>query len=168
LRLLYDAGLFGLVIGVLRQELDSLIRVLYLDSITDMLRREELIKQTLEGKKWTDERGRLISDAQMIKHANELGGWAQYAYRFGCAFIHLSILHDYQESDLLSVISKEDKEVILRYMRDYHGGPTQSDPTLDDIVPYLPNVFDKIASNLEYYVEILEGSREPLFHTRLV
>lgn len=44
----------------------------------------------------------------------------------------------------------------VHHMKYYHGGPTQSNPTLKDLAPYLPRVFDKIASNLEYYVTKLE------------
>jgi hypothetical protein len=161
LYLVYDAGLFGQVIAILRQELDSFIRVLYLLSIPDRSSREELIRQTLEGKKWTDERGNLIHDAQMVNHANKLGGWEKNAYRFGCSFIHLSNLHDYQERDPLSTISSDDKESILSYMRSYHGGPTELNPKLKDVIPYLPKVFDKIADNLEYYTWILEERPRP-------
>jgi hypothetical protein len=36
-----------------------------------------------------------MTDREMIVIAHELQGWTQSVYKFGCAFIHLSSLHDY-------------------------------------------------------------------------
>ena len=44
----------SMMASILRQELDSMIRVIYLLSISDFDERKRLIKQTLDGKKWTE------------------------------------------------------------------------------------------------------------------
>lgn len=51
LNLLFAQGLFGNCISILRQELDSFIRVMYLGRISDFDERERLMSQTLSGEK---------------------------------------------------------------------------------------------------------------------
>ena len=53
LRLLFSQGLFGNYVSILRQELDSFIRVMYLGRISDFDERERMMNQTLSGEKWT-------------------------------------------------------------------------------------------------------------------
>jgi hypothetical protein len=91
----------------------------------------------------------------MVNLANKLQGWTESVYRFGCAFIHLSNFHDYQQRNLMELITEEEKNAIVNHLRYYHGGPLTSNSSFDDLIPYLPNVFDKIASNLECYVKEL-------------
>lgn len=95
----------------------------------------------------------------MVSLANKLEGWAESVYRFGCAFIHLSSFHDYQERDPMDMVSDDEKKSILKHMRYYHGGPPDPNPTFNDLIPFLPQVFEKIASNLEFYIGELEGGK---------
>lgn len=157
LHLLYRARLISPLISTLRQELDSLIKVLYLLSISNLEYRDRLIQASVEGRKWRDEEGHYITDRKMVDKANELYGWTNSVYRFGCAFVHLSNFHDYQARDPMNMISYEEKNDILRHMRYYHGGPSQDNPTLEDLVEYLPRVGEKISSNLQTYLEHLEA-----------
>lgn len=87
----------GQMISICRQELDSLIRVVYLLSIRDLVVRHQLIEQTLANQSWSvkNENGKMkkITDREMVALASELFGWTQSVYKFGCAFIHLSGLH---------------------------------------------------------------------------
>jgi hypothetical protein len=160
IRLVYHEGLLSQVLAILRQELDSMIRVIYLLSISDMPYREALIKASVEGRKWTAKGSkRRITDREMVDLANKLEGWTESVYRFGCAFIHLSSFHDYQERDPMDIISDEEKGAIIKHMRAYHGGPLQDEPKLKELVPYLPMVFNKIADNLECYVKDLETGK---------
>lgn len=95
----------------------------------------------------------------MLELANKLQGWSESVYRFGCGFIHLSSFHDYRQRDPMKAISSEEKETILRHMRYYHGGPLNLNPTFDDLIPYLPMVFEKISANLGCYLEYLEQGK---------
>lgn len=95
----------------------------------------------------------------MVDLANKLQGWTESVYRFGCAFIHLSNFHDYNERDPMDMITDEEKKAILDHMRYYHGGPLEPNPTFKHLVVYLPQVFEKIASNLECYVKNLEEGK---------
>ncbi len=148
------------MVSILRQELDSMIRVMYLLSIPDLKYRAELMHASIEGKKWTQKGTRKrITDRDMVAFANKLQGWAESVYRFGCDFIHLSNFHDYRNRDPMESISQNEKKSILKHMRYYHGGPLCSNPTFADLIPYLPRVFEKISSNLECYVKDLEHDK---------
>ncbi len=148
------------MVAVLRQELNSMIRVIFLLSQSDMAYRDELIQASVEGNQWIARgKKRRITDKEMVELANELHGWTESVYRFGCAFIHLSGFHDYRERDPMDMISEEEKQAILKHMRHYHGGPGQANPTFKDVIPYLPMAFEKIASNLECYAKDLEARK---------
>lgn len=51
--LLQSQDLPAQAVGILRQELDSLVRVIYLLSTDDKKRREELMQASTEGRMWT-------------------------------------------------------------------------------------------------------------------
>lgn len=156
MELLAGAGLAGQMIAVLRQELDSMVRVIYLLK-QGPERRELLIDDSVRGEQWTRERSRAkISDKDMVDIAQSLQGWTQSVYRFGCAFIHLSSLHDYNDRDPLLQLPAEERRNIMEHCRHYHGGPSIGAERFEDLVPYLPRVLEKISGNLEYYLKALE------------
>ena len=113
MRLLSGARLAGQMVSVLRQELDSMIRVIYLLSQnTD--RRNQLIDAAANGEKWSQAGSRAkVTDKEMVDLAQSLQGWTQSVYKFGCAFIHLSGLHDYNDRDPLAQLPVEERENIL-------------------------------------------------------
>lgn len=150
------------VVAILRQELDSMVRVIYLLSIADQAYRHQLIEASVDGAKWTA-RGKsaCITDREMVGLAQTLRGWTQSVYKFGCAFIHLSSFHDYEHRDPFLALPKDEKAAILMHMRAYHGGPLGADLTFEDLLPYFPHIFEKVASNLECYIEKLEAEEAP-------
>lgn len=155
---LHDADLPGQVISVLRQELDSMVRVIYLLSIPDRTYRNKLVAASVQGRRWTHEGKRSrITDLEMVDRADRLKGWTASVYRFGCAFIHLSSFHDYRHRDPLAQLSSGEHAAILRHMRSYHGGPSSDSPTFDELAQFLPAVFEKIFANLECYLKELEN-----------
>jgi hypothetical protein len=154
--LLHGASLLGQTVGILRQELDSMVRVIYLLSVTDRNRRAQLITATANGEKWKGEKSGRVTDREMVDLAQCLHGWTGSVYRFGCAFIHLSSFHDYKSRDPVLALDDHERTDLLHHMRYYHGGPQTDDFAFLDLGPYLPAVFEKIASNLERYVEKLE------------
>lgn len=156
MQLLAQAGLAGQMVAILRQELDSMVRVFYLLT-QDLDRRAVLIEASVRGDKWTQPRSRgAITDKEMVELAQSLQGWARAVYKFGCAFVHLSGLHDYRDRDPLAQIPADERADILLYCRRYHGGPRADDSQFSDLVQYFPRVLEKIADNLEYYLEQLE------------
>ncbi len=97
--LLYPSEHYGQVMSILRQELDSMVRCIYLLNFADLEIRELLITQTLEGERWRYPNRKIITDKEMVAIANGLQGWTNSVYKFGCAFIHLSNFHNYKVTD---------------------------------------------------------------------
>lgn len=156
MQLLAGARLAGQMVSVLRQELDSMVRVIYLLTQRPE-RRELLIDASVRGEQWSRTSSRAkVTDKEMVELAQTLQGWTQSVYKFGCAFIHLSGLHDYNDRDPLSQLPGEERKDILAHCRYYHGGPAPAAESFEDLVPYLPRVLAKIAGNLECYLKALE------------
>lgn len=157
MRILAQAGLAGQMVSVLRQELDSMVRVIYLLTQSSE-RRELLIEASVKGEKWSQASSRApVTDREMVDLAQALQGWTQSVYKFGCAFIHLSGLHDYNDRDSLAQLPSQERSDILEHCRHYHGGPSTNEAGFDALVPFLPRVLDKIAGNLECYLAALEN-----------
>ena len=157
MQLLAAAGLAGQMVAVLRQELDSMVRVIYL--LTQQQdRRLSLLEASVDGKKWSQEGSRAsVTDREMVDLSQSLQGWTQSVYKFGCAFIHLSGLHDYNDRDPLEQLPSRERDDILQHCRSYHSGPNEQNPKFTDLVPYLPRVLTKISANLECYLARLEN-----------
>jgi hypothetical protein len=160
LRILFDNRLYGNCISILRQELDSMIRAIYLLSIIDLNKREKLISLTLSGEKWKilNEKGKNqnITDKDMVDLSNKLNGWTLSVYKFGCAFIHLSKFHDYNTFDPFQSLPDDEKKSIINHMAYYHCAMINTNSKINDFIPYLPSVMDKISSNLNCYIKGLE------------
>lgn len=154
---LSQSQILGQMISVLRQELDSMVRVMYLLS-QPTERRRELIEASVEGRKWLQPNSRAcVTDKEMVEHSETLHGWARSVYKFGCAFIHLSDLHDYNHRDPFEAISADDRASIIEHCRYYHGGPSAENVSMADFAPYLPRILEKISSNLGCYLRELES-----------
>lgn len=159
MRLLAREGLAGQMVAVLRQELDSMVRVIYLLT-QNTERRAALIEASVRGEKWSQPSSRAsVTDKEMVDLAQDLQGWTHSVYKFGCAFIHLSGLHDYNDRDPLEQLPLQEREDILEHCRYYHGGPHGNDAKFSELVPYLPRVLEKISGNLECYLKDLEQGR---------
>lgn len=157
--LLAHAGLVGQMVAVLRQELDSMVRVIFLLAQSPT-RREFLIEASIQGDKWTQEGSRAaITDREMVDFSDQLQGWTKSVYKFGCAFIHLSNLHDYNDRDPLLALPIAERNDLLDHCRWYHGGPSEDAESFENLVPYIPMIFRKIADNLECYLRDLEEGK---------
>ena len=86
INILLQQQLYGQVISILRQELDSMVRVMFLLSISDLNLREHFINQTLEGIKWSyPNTKKVVTDKQMVDLADKFYGWHFFVYKLGCA-----------------------------------------------------------------------------------
>jgi hypothetical protein len=157
LHLLHGRNLSSNVVSILRQELDSLVRVIFLLSQADRAYRNALIESSVNGRQWTRKGGKgRITDKEMVELSNSLFHWAKNVYEFGCAFIHLSSFHDYATRDPMEKISPSERATIASYMNYYHLTHLSPTVTFSEILPHLPAVFEKIRSNTECYLETLE------------
>ncbi len=156
MELLASENLAGQMIAILRQELDSMVRVIYLLAQSPE-RQKLLIDASVRGEKWTREGSRArVTDREMVDLGQALRGWTQSVYKFGCAFIHLSNLHDYNDRDPLLQLPSEERRDVIEHCRFYHGGPSRDDASFDELVQYFPAILRKISGNLAFYLKELE------------
>jgi hypothetical protein len=151
----------GQIMSVLRQELDSMIRAIFLLS-QSLEERSHLINQTLNGQKWKLRNNANITDRQMVELADTLNGWTKSVYKFGCAFIHLSSFHD-KTQDPFRNLGCDEINSVKTHLHNYHDFPITSELTMNSISPYLPMVFDKIEGNLECYIKNIEEGQTTFF-----
>jgi hypothetical protein len=145
----------GKCMETLRTELDSFIRIMYLGRISDINERERLIQQTLSGEKWTvltpNNKWKQVTDKDMVNKANELMGYIQYVYKFGCGFIHLSDFHNYPTTNPFDKLTETEKADVRIYLNQYHHFPIDNELTVESITNFIPGVFEKISSNMACY-----------------
>lgn len=145
-----------------------MVRVIFLIEQTDPRLRKLLLEQAVSGTAWAlpTPKGKLkkVTDRDMVDFAQHLHGWTELVYRFGCSFIHLSNLHDYQARDPFHSLPIEEREGIAQYLRQYHGGVASRDSTFTDIATYTPKVLEKITSNLENGLRHLEQATISDYH----
>ncbi len=155
----FAKGRIGKCMETLRTELDSFVRVMYLGRISDFDERERLIQQTLSGERWTvltrNNKWKQVTDKEMVEKASELTGYIQYVYKFGCGFIHLSDFHNYTNINPFDKLSDAEKTDVKNYLNQYHSFPLDIELTVENITNYIPNVFNKISSNLACYFDQL-------------
>jgi hypothetical protein len=149
--------------SIIRQEVDSMVKVIFLLSVSDLQERERLVRSTLIGEKWKtptpNGRWRNITDKELVELSQKLHRWTLSVYKFGCAFIHLSDFHNHLSENPFEKLSEEEKQDILAHMRYYHNGPSNDNPSIKELASYFPRIFEKIASNLECYVSSLEKGK---------
>ncbi|WP_444931386.1 hypothetical protein ACJJIF_06300 [Microbulbifer sp. SSSA002] len=158
-KILLDSKLYGVAIGLLRQELDSLIRISYLwQPETPVAVSQSLIEKSVRGKMWkvVNHNGKevKVTDRDMLNLASHLGGWEQTIYSFGCKLIHLSDYHLYLDKDPFDTLSNAEKEEIIGYLSAYHDY-SKSNIRFNDLVEYLPKIMVKLTDNVEFYIEEL-------------
>lgn len=138
-----------------------MVRVIYLLSMKDLAERKRLIQSTLRGEKWkvVGAKGKVrdVTDRKMVDLSQQLQGWTQSVYRFGCAFVHLSDFHNHFAENPFERLSAVEKQNVLSHMRSYHGGPLHDNPNMEELSTYLPQVFEKMSGNLKCYLEQLEN-----------
>lgn len=152
--LLVQRGLIGPAFAVLRQELDSLIRCIFILAATDRIYRSELISYSVNGVPFRSVDGkRKITDREMVEISQKLHGWTRSVYDFGCAFIHLSNFHDFQDRNPLTSLHHKNFDKIKNHLAYYHGIHINASSDLTRIGFALPCIFEKISSNIEFYLE---------------
>lgn len=163
INLLFEKGIIGNCISILRQELDSFIRVIYLSKLGDMDERKRLMQLTINGEQWNEltinGRLRKITDRDMVNFADILFGYIKYVYKFGCGFIHLSSNHNFNSVNPFKSLSDYDKISIMNYLNQYHNFPLETDLTLDNFKPYLLKVYEKVSSNMLHHLDELREER---------
>jgi len=152
--------MYGQVISILRQELDSMVRTIFLLEKSDINIRNHYMLQTLNNQKWTFPNSRtLVTDRHMVDLSNNLYGWSLSVYKLGCAFIHLSPMNNYINENPFSYLPDTEIQDIKQHLHHYHNFSLEDELNMETIVPYLSKVFMKIADNLEYNIEQIEKEK---------
>ena len=97
-----------------------------------------------------------VTDRKMVDLAQQLQGWTQSVYKFGCDFVHLSDLHNHIAENPFDKLEEVEKQDILSHMRHYHGGPCHDNLGMAELAFHVPQIFEKITNNLECYLKELE------------
>jgi hypothetical protein len=150
----------GPALSTLRQEVDALIRVIYLLSVKDIKARQRLIDSTLRGSPWTvrGPGGRLrnVTDRDIAGLARKLRARTKSIYRFGCGFIHLSEFHHHFALDPFDKLTQGEKRDMLSHLREHHGGPAGAGLDLPELAGYALRVFEEVSGDLERCLAVLE------------
>ena len=163
--LLFANGHYGQLIAILRQELDSLVRTVFLLS-KDLATRQHFINQTLQNLKWTQPNSKtIVTDRQMVDLTDKLHGWTNSVYKLGCAFIHLSPMVDYKNHNPFQQLTQNEIDDIKQHLHNYHGFSLSKSLDMTTISPYLLKVLDKVSGNLGCYIDSLEDNRVEAMQT---
>lgn len=146
-------GWWAILGSLLRMELDSMIRVIYLLRTPDA--RKRILASCVAGKGFG-----AIRDRQMVDAALAQNPWADAVYKFGNRFVHLTDAHDYAEVDPFQTYEYRDE--VITFLNKQHRGkvpgrPLGDNSTFHDIAAYAPHVLDKITSNLCGYLDDLRA-----------
>ena len=154
--LLYEKKCYGVCIGIIRQELDSLLRASYLidsNGYDFRFNAFDLIKNSVEIGEWKflndNHKMQSVRDREMLSE----GGWEEVVYNFGCGLIHLSDKHLYRDFDPIIKLSVKEKGNIIGYLKKYHEYDKEA-VNMGDIINYLPKIYQKIYESIEYYLKL--------------
>lgn len=158
--MLYASGLYGACGAIIRQEIDNLMRVDYLTFSVPLTDRDELCRNVFSGARWQRRtaKGKLteIKDLDFHTFAKANHPWLSLAYAYSSKFIHLTNFWDYEVSDPLVTMPEEDRTEMVSYLSIYHGF-SGHDLKMNHLFEYLPQVLEKIRSNIECYVKQEDG-----------
>ena len=146
---LLENQIYSLVGSIIRMELDSLFRLCYYKSKSET-EQANLLQQFDTGQRWSGEKG-LVTDRKMVEYlANVLMlNWAIPIYDIGCAFIHLSPYHDWNNgNDPTRNISKDVRKSIVEHVESQHEKQLNIDFSFNDLISVANDVFGKLRSNL--------------------
>lgn len=157
--LLFGLKHYGNCISIMCQELDQIIRLLFLlNSSPD--ERKLFMESSINSHKWyrlnKENKKELITEEILMKFTDTLSGWDKSVYRFGFAFNNLSANFNYGSKDPIKSMSDSDREYLSRYICEFHVADFPRDFSLEDLVPVLPSIIKTISSNLQQYLERLE------------
>ncbi|MCT2541082.1 hypothetical protein [Sedimentimonas flavescens] len=147
--------------GIIRQEIDNLMRLDFLLYNVPKVERDALCDEFLKGQRWKKQtsKGKLIpiTDKEFHELSVKRHEWASRAYQFCSKFIHLSNLWDYGEQDPFTLLPQDEHEEMRDYLSFYHDFPGDR-VTMGVLVDYLPAIYEKISGNVEeYYVSEDDG-----------
>jgi hypothetical protein len=157
-KLLFGINHYGNCISIMCQELDQIIRLLYLLN----QRKEEQIQfmeSSINSHRWylvnQDHTKKYITDEDIIEYSKELRGWDKSIYEFGIAFDCLSNNFNYGSKNPIKSMNEIDRKKLSDYIIEYHKADFPDEFTIDDLIPILPSIIKLISEKLTIYLERL-------------
>jgi hypothetical protein len=156
--LLFGIKHYGNCISIMRQELDQVIKLLYLLNSTKN-EQKQFIESSINNHKWykvnSDNTKDYITEDILTTYSETLTGWDKSIYEFGLAFGSLATTFNYGTRDPIKGIGENDKDKIYKYIVEYHNKDFPKNYDLGILILELPTILNKISIQLQNYVERL-------------
>jgi hypothetical protein len=154
--LLFGIQHYGNCISIMCQELDQMIRLLFLLN-KDSTIRKSFMQSSIESHKWhitsKDNKREYITEETLVEFAKSLKGWDRGIYDFGFAFKSLSNNFNYGSKDPIKSMTDSDRANLARYIQKFHVKDFPDTFTIDALIPVLPGIIEVISTNLKSYLE---------------
>jgi hypothetical protein len=155
-KLLFGMQHYGNCISIMCQELDQIIRILFLLN-SNFEERKGFIQASIDSHKWSiknkENKREFINDEMLLHFAGTLEGWDRGIYEFGIAFKNLSNNFNYGSRDPIKSMGEAERLQLSRYIQNFHQGDFPGDFTLETLIPILPVIIDEISAKLKSYLD---------------
>jgi hypothetical protein len=156
--LLFGIKHYGNCISIMRQELDQVIKLLFLLNSTKN-EQNQYIESSINNHKWfitnLDHKKEYITEESLTKYSETLSGWDKSIYEFGLAFGSLANTFNYGTKDPIKGMGENEKEKIYNYISEYHNKNFPREYDLSILILELPTILNKISINLASYMDRL-------------
>lgn len=156
---LLEQKLYAQAIAILRQDIDSLLRVSYLLTIGDRAERSALMEAVIRGEEWKTGK-KIIMDTDLATVVFHYNKWISEVFDFGNLFKNISDHHDFTTADPLAGLSSIQKTTMRYYLSTYHQFPYDMRMNFTNVFTYLPKVASKVSSNLKRNLFDLEHNKQ--------
>jgi hypothetical protein len=154
--LLFGMKHYGNCISIMCQELDQMIRILFLINSSSN-EKQQFMYSSINSHKWyiTNKENKkvYITDEMLLKFAETLKDWDKSIYQFGFSFKNLTNNFNYGSRDPIKSMSKMDRDKLFCYITEYHQKEFKSDFTIEDFIPILPEIIEKISIYMKIYLD---------------
>jgi hypothetical protein len=156
--LLYGIKHYGNCISIMCQELEQVVKLLFLlnSSKNDQI---QFIKASINNQKWfftnKEFKKEYIAEDVFTKYSETLEGWDRSIYEFGLSFGHMANTFNYGTRDPIKSIGENDKEKIHNYIIEYHNKDFPKNYDLESLIKELPTILNRISVNLQSYMNRL-------------
>jgi hypothetical protein len=157
-KLLFDMKHYGNCISIMCQELDQIIRLLFLLNSTAN-HKKQFIYSSINNQKWyttgLDHKRVYVTDDTLLQFSESLTGWDKCIYEFGFSFKNLSNNFNYGSRDPIKSMNETDRNRLHGYVKEYHVKDFPVEYSLEDLIPVLPMIIRLISNNLNNYMELI-------------
>ena len=157
-KILFDLKHYGNCISIMCQELDQVIVLLFLLKKKEY-ERNKLIGLSINSQKlylaMPDNKKEYITEKYLKDFAGTLDGWEKSIYDFGTSFHSLSKNYNYLLKNPIQGMNEIEKKQIYKYITEYHNKGFPEEFSIEDLVPVLVAVFDKLSKSLVSYMDRL-------------